>query len=96
MSPYLLGGLGLGAVLIAVYLLRERRGQPNLSTAAGLLVSGAGISTGIKVMAVIATVNRLPSGFGEEDRAPIVIGGGAVIWIAVEAIIRALRRENDS
>lgn len=95
MSRYLLGGLGLGVVCILVYLFRERSRQPNLGTAVVLLISGVGITTGVKLMVICTTVKDLPA-FSEEDRTYIFVGGLAVIWVSGEAILRSLRHKNEA
>lgn len=90
MSDYLLGGFVIGVVFIVIYVVRERRSEPNLGTAAVLLISGIGITTGVRLMVICVTVKKLMP-FGEEDRVYIFIGGLAVIWVSVEAIVRTLR-----
>jgi hypothetical protein len=85
---YLLGAIALGLALVLVHAIRARS-DARLERAVGLFVAGAAIPIGGHLIYVAATAHEVKP-FDTEERIYIVIGGVALIWVSVFAILREL------
>jgi hypothetical protein len=91
-SGYVLAGLIAGAVLVVVHVMR-RRGRPagpRLERGVELVLYGQAVAAGVRLIVLAITKKHLGP-LSEEDRVYIVIGGLALIWIAIGAIAREFR-----
>lgn len=92
MSGYLLAGLVLGAVLFAIYVWRSTKARKGLQLemAAALLLSSISVAAGVKLIEICVTADSLKP-FADEDRAYIILGGIALVWVSVQAIWNIVR-----
>jgi hypothetical protein len=85
-NGYLLAGFGLGVLLVLTHVglsLRDRV-EPAMSAAIGLMVSGLGVVTGIRIVIICLTAHSLGP-FHGEDQVYLAFGGIAVLWISVSS-----------
>jgi hypothetical protein len=85
---FFLLGVFCGMVLIVIYVVQALRVKktPDLADGVMLLLSGATLSTGVKLCYIAFNP---PTSLGD-DRTYIVIGGVAVIWVSIQTIAKIL------
>lgn len=88
MSAYVLAGVAAGLLLSCVHVVASLRAQrrPRFEIVALLVLSAVGIGTGSKVLKICVTADTLEP-FADEDRVYIFLGGLALIWVSISAIV---------
>ena len=75
-------GLGFGAVYLVLCLFAKQ--MPNFNKFATIVLSCVGAVVGIDFGHVALTSAESSLGVLSDQRLPIVLGAGAVVWLAIE------------
>lgn len=90
MSVYLASGIGLGVILIAVYVYRAWP-DPDLQVGVQIFIAAVGVSSGVKLFVAAVTTSAADiKPLGNEDRAYIILGAIALVWVSALFAIRTL------
>ena len=94
-DPYSIASLFLGllgmAVLFGAYLLGKRQ-KPSLAEGLVAFLTSAAIPAGAKVC-VLAFDTATIVNASDNERLYVFVGGLAVIWVSLDAVLGALREK---
>ena len=91
-DPYSVASLGLGLLGIAILFIaytRKKRQKPSLAEGLVVFLTSSAIPAGLKVC-VLAFDKATIVNVTDNERLYIFVGGLAVIWVSVDAVLGAL------
>ena len=92
----MIGGFPLAGIILGllalIFLLLKRRKEAKLEEGVVVLLAASGIAGGIKVFVLGVTLNQTQLDFVQIERMYLIIGGVAIVWVSVQAILQRIRR----